>query len=191
MRTTVPKHPRVRRLRVVCQPSLGGDLVAFLTGERLARVATARPPILLFASTPFLLRPWAAGRIASWTTVKRLIPFRNRLRPMDRGRLYGIGYGRYQISLHRSTWKPFGRHAHGEGEQSRRTCSHRASKHFGDLILKISSEQPRDNSSRRRAASSRFAGGTVEKVLDHGWPENDAELAAWLDKINAANGWRC
>ena len=33
------------------------------------------PPILLLASTPLLLRPWAAGRIASWTTVKRLTPF--------------------------------------------------------------------------------------------------------------------
>ena len=33
------------------------------------------PPLVLLASTPLLLRPWAAGRIVSWTTVSRLAPF--------------------------------------------------------------------------------------------------------------------
>ena len=33
------------------------------------------PPLLLLAATPLLLRPWAAGRIASWSTAYRLAPF--------------------------------------------------------------------------------------------------------------------
>jgi hypothetical protein len=33
------------------------------------------PPVLLLVATLPLLRPWAAGRIASWTTAKRLAPF--------------------------------------------------------------------------------------------------------------------
>jgi hypothetical protein len=33
------------------------------------------PPVLLLIATRLLMRPWAAGRIASWTTASRLTPF--------------------------------------------------------------------------------------------------------------------
>ena len=33
------------------------------------------PPVLLLIAARLLMRPWAAGRIASWTTALRLTPF--------------------------------------------------------------------------------------------------------------------
>ena len=66
-------------------------LPALLHG-RLAHLAgawTAHP--VLLASTPLLLRPWAAGRIALWTTVKRLTPFVTRIGLFDRGWLMVSG----------------------------------------------------------------------------------------------------
>ena len=75
VRPAVPQRPGLGRLR----PGLGGPsgrgVGAVGAGRRPELLAGVGPPLLLLASTPLLLRPWAAGRIVSWTTVSRLAPF--------------------------------------------------------------------------------------------------------------------
>ncbi len=142
------------------------------------------PPILLFASTPLLLRPWAAGRIASWTTTKRLTPFVILSGLWIAG---GLWYRVLEIPNvpAQADLEAVRAALPTEKENKSGELVRSASKHFGDLILKISSEQPRNAHPGVEQPPPVSLGERLEKVLDHGWPENDAELAAWLDKINA------
>jgi hypothetical protein len=134
------------------------------------------PPILLLAATPLLLRPWAAGRIASWTTVKRLTPF---VVLIGLWIVVGLWYRVLEVpnvpvkadmAAFRATLPTEKDNKAGELVRS-------ASMRFGDLYSRITYQQLHDY---QRGATER-----TEKVLNHGWSGDDPELAAWLDKMTA------
>ena len=52
-----------------------GIWIPSLIGGGLHAWQVFGPPVLLLIATRLLMRPWAAGRIASWTTALRLAPF--------------------------------------------------------------------------------------------------------------------
>jgi ABC-type transport system involved in multi-copper enzyme maturation permease subunit len=139
------------------------------------------PPILLLASTPFLLRPWAAGRIASWTTAKRLTPFVVLAGLWIAGglwyRVLEIPNVPEQVDLEAVRATLPTEKENQAGELVRRACVS-----FGDLSRKLFDEQPRD-AHPGIAQPHLVLIERAENVLDHGWSGDDPELAAWLNKI--------
>ena len=131
------------------------------------------PPALLLLSTRLLLRPWAAGRIASWTTAVRLTPFVVLALLWITG---GLWYRILEIPYVPDTGTldafraslPTPDHNEG-GELARRACLR-----FQDLRIPDIAKCP-DDPPMMRAGD----------VLDHGWDPGDADLAAWLDKLFA------
>jgi hypothetical protein len=129
------------------------------------------PPILLLAATPLLLRPRAAGRIASWTTVKRLAPF---VVLIGLWIVAGLWYRVYEIpnipdkvdlAAVRATLLT--EKDNKAGELVRSACAG-----FSDLYSKMTGQY---------LPVTEPAG----KVLDHGWSGDETRLAAWLDKMTA------
>jgi hypothetical protein len=129
------------------------------------------PPILLLASTPLLLRPWAAGRIASWTTAARFTPFLALIGLWIAGglwyRVLEIPNVPEQVDL----------------EAIRATLPTEKDNKAGELVRSACagfyglSEKPLVTPEGIREQA--------KNVLDHGWSGADAQLAAWLDKASA------
>jgi hypothetical protein len=137
------------------------------------------PPILLLAATPLLLRPWAAGRIASWTTVKWLTPF---VVLIGLWIVVGLWYrvleipnvpAKVDLAAFRATLPT--EKENKAGELIRSACER-----FSDLSEKISFQHQLGMQPVTERA---------EKVLDRGWSGDDPKLAAWLDKM-AAGEWK-
>jgi ABC-type transport system involved in multi-copper enzyme maturation permease subunit len=141
------------------------------------------PPILLLASTPFLLRPWAAGRIASWTTAARLTPFVVLIGLWIAGglwyRVLEIPNVPEQVDLEAFRATLPTEKDNQAGELVRRACVN-----FGDLYRKFYDERSREVHPGVAQAPLRLD-ERAENVLDHGWSGDDPELAAWLNKIIA------
>jgi len=131
------------------------------------------PPVLLLLSTLLLLRPWAAGRIASWTTAVRLTPFVVLALLWIAGglwyRVLEILYvpEKADLDAFRASL-PTPEHNEG-GELDRRACLR-----FLNLRLPDIAKRPDDPPMWR-----------ARDVLDRGWNRDDADLAAWLDKLFA------
>ena len=162
---------------------LAAGVLALFTGVALAAVwvpsmlggglhvwQALGPPALLLLSTYWLMRPWAAGRIASWTTAVRLTPFVVLALLWIAG---GLWYRVLEVpyvpenpdldAFRASLPTP---EQNDGGELARRACLR-----FQDMHRSQGFE-PRP----MRAA---------DDVLVSGWKADDADLAAWLDKLFA------
>ncbi len=142
------------------------------------------PPVLLLLSTFWLMRPWAAGRTASWTTAVRLTPFVVLALLWVAGglwfRVLEIPYvpdtgalDAFRASL------PTPDQNEG-GELKRQACLR-----FEELSGKLQSEQPgegRPGDPNRPEVSPMLRAGYV---LDKGWNPDDADLTVWLDRLFA------
>jgi ABC-type transport system involved in multi-copper enzyme maturation permease subunit len=122
---TVSQPPGVCRFFAVYQRSSGGDMVAFFIGKRFVRLATAR------AADP-VVRVHAVSLASVGGGPNRLVDYgqtaysvRRRQRPLDCGRLMVSGIGDTQCPRSSGLGGGSGGSAHGEGEQSRRTCAQR------------------------------------------------------------------
>ena len=129
------------------------------------------PPILLLASTPLLLRSWAGGRTASWTTVKRLAPF---VVLIALWIVAGLWYRVLEIPNVPEQV---------DLEAIRATLPTEKDNKAGELVRSACagfyglSEKPLVTPEGIREQA--------KNVLDHGWSGADAQLAAWLDKASA------
>jgi hypothetical protein len=137
------------------------------------------PPILLLAATPLLLRPWAAGRILSWTTVKRLTPFVVLVGLWIAG---GLWYrvleipnvpSKLDLAAFRATLPT--EKENKAGKLIRSACGER----FHNLSEKNHFEYQ---------LGTKSANEWAEKMLNHGWSGDDPKLAVRLDKM-AAGEW--
>jgi len=141
-------------------------------------------PALLLLSTRWLLRPWAAGRIASWATAVRLTPFVVLALLWAAGglwyRIVEIPYipEKADLDAFRASL-PTPEQNEG-GELSRRACLR-----FKDLLSALRSEQPPPRQAVGPNGPNPSPMARAGDVLEHGWPADDAELAAWLDKLFA------
>ena len=151
VRPAVPKHSGVRRFRRRFEFASCRHLVAFLAGKRLHAWQALGPPVLLLASTPLLLRPWAAGRIASWTTAARFTPFVVLIGLWIVGglwyRVLEIPNVPEQVDLEDFRAKLPTEKENKAGELVRRACLN-----FGDLYRKYNDERSRGSSRRGNAA---------------------------------------
>ncbi len=150
------------------------------------------PPLLLLASTPLLLRPWAAGRIVSWTTVSRLAPFAVLAVLWT---AFGLCYrvlevpdvaAKYDVAVFRAAMpKPDDNPA---GERVRAACVR-----FANLRTKLDAEQPDfpaiagPAARPQRAMSPRFE--RLVAALHQGWPAADADLDDYLSRLGD-DEWR-
>ena len=164
------------------------------------------PPITLLLATRLLLRPWAAGRIASWTTAYRLAPCLVLAVLWVAG---GVGYRvleipdvapKYDLAAFRASLpKPDENKA---GDLVRYACLR-----FKELRKKLEDQTPRPAAMPGMAPGQPQPGAAPPLVLPpgqppndrpkpslyeraadvatSGWPADDAELAAWLDKLFA------
>jgi hypothetical protein len=169
------------------------------------------PPVLLLASTLLLMRPWAAGRIASLTTALRLTPFVVLAALWIAG---GLWYrvleipnvpSKFDLDAFRASLPP------PEKDESGRLF-HTACLRFDDVRRTLES-QPMPLVSAPAGMGPAAAGGApgmaapggmppqgappeppltrMERrqrnadVLEHGWPAKDRDLPVWLDKLYA------
>ena len=151
------------------------------------------PPVVLLLSTRLLLRPWAAGRIASWTTAVRLTPFVVLALLWVAG---GLWYRVLEIPYVPDTGAldafraslPTPDQNEG-GELARRACLR-----FEELQGKLQAEQlarggrPGDPAGGRPGDPNRPEVSPMLRagdVLDKGWNPDDADLTVWLDRLFA------
>ena len=138
------------------------------------------PPVLLLIATRLLMRPWAAGRIASWTTALRLIPFVVLAGLWIAG---GLWYRVLEIpNIHSDPEINAFRASLPTPEQDESgRLFHSACLRFDDVRRVLESQQmppqPLVQNERRKQRDA--------DVLEHGWPAKDRELVVWLDKLYA------
>ena len=157
------------------------------------------PPLVLLASTPLLLRPWAAGRIVSWTTVSRLAPF---VVLAVLGTAFGLWYRvweipdvapKYDVAAFRASLpKPDDNPA---GDRVRAACTR-----FADLRAKIDAEQPDQGPPglpgqrprRARAASQPSPPDSSPRCTTAGWPRTPTwtTTSAGSATTNGGRSWR-
>jgi ABC-2 family transporter protein len=166
------------------------------------------PPVLLLASTPLLMRPWAAGRIVSWTTAARLIPFVVLAGLWIAGglwyRILEIPYVSTSIDLAAFRASLPTPEENEGGRLFRSACLH-----FDELSRSLRlQEAPQAGAAGMMtpapaaavpgiAAPAPMPGAPdlqtphltlAERegnAFEHGWPADDHALAAWLDKLYA------
>ncbi|HBI46979.1 MAG TPA: hypothetical protein DDY78_29620, partial [Planctomycetales bacterium] len=158
------------------------------------------PPLLLLIATRLVVRPWAAGRIASWTTAVRLTPFVVLAGLwLAGGLLYRILEipnvpQRVDVDAFRASL-PTPEENEG-GRLFRSACLR-----FDELRHTLQSQQAPQGGAPgmpgQLLPAGGMAGGVVvqapartpreqaDDALEHGWPADDHELAAWLDKLYA------
>ncbi len=135
------------------------------------------PPALLLLSTPFLLRPWAAGRIVSWTTTRRLAPFAVLA-------VLWIAAGLYYRIVEIPDVPP-----PGDLAAFRASLPTSKENKAGDLIRSACGRFD----VQRRPAAGEGPGvkpspeGRADAMVEHGWTGDDPELAAWLDRLFAGD----
>jgi ABC-type transport system involved in multi-copper enzyme maturation permease subunit len=142
------------------------------------------PPILFLASTPLLLRPWAAGRIASWTTASRFTPFVVLAGLWIAG---GLWYRVLEIPNipEQADLEAVRAALPTEKENKAGELVISACTQFGDLNQKLKDEQSHETQPAVAGAPPLRIDERAENVLDHGWPGDDSKVVAWLDKIYA------
>jgi hypothetical protein len=145
------------------------------------------PPILLLLSTPFLMRPWAAGRVVSWTTTRRLAPFAALAILWTAAGLY------YRVVEIPDAPTPKGVDAfraslptpeqNTAGELIRGACAR-----YSDRVQFLWGQTRQAGvgeagvlpgfNSRQQSLDYR-----IDQVIAHGWTHDDRELAAYLDGL--------
>jgi ABC-type transport system involved in multi-copper enzyme maturation permease subunit len=155
------------------------------------------PPMLLLASTLLLMRPWAAGRIASLTTALRLTPFLVLAALWIAG---GLWYrvleipnvpSKFDLDAFRATLPP--PEQDESGRLFRSACIQ-----FDDLSHTLQSQQAPQAGAAGMAVPAPMPAAAVGELpalppmerarnaLEHGWPADDKALAVWLDKMYGA-----
>ena len=147
------------------------------------------PPLLLLLGTRLILRPWAAGRVASWTTASRLAPVGACAVLWIAGSLWyrvleiPVAPPKYDLNAFEASLpKPEENKA---GELVRGACSR-----FDDLSRRLEGEPPGPpvggGGPGPMAVPLPFL-NRAEEAEEHGWPAADPELGAWLDKLFAGD----
>jgi len=140
------------------------------------------PPVVLLAATRLMLRPWAAGRIASWTTTARLAPC---LLFAWLWIAFGLGYrvwevpevpAKYDLDQFRASLpKP-------EDDEAGRLVRN-AFARFAERSAEPGPAKPaRPVPPQDRPALSRLQARLLG-VVWYGWPAGDLELGRSLDRL--------
>jgi ABC-type transport system involved in multi-copper enzyme maturation permease subunit len=137
------------------------------------------PPVLLLIATRLLMSPWAAGRIASWTTAVRLLPFVVVAGLWIAG---GLWYRVLEIpNVHSSPEINAFRASLPTPEQDESgQLFHTACLRFDEARRALESQQAPPQPLAQSERKQRDA-----EVLEHGWPAKDRELVVRLDKLYA------
>ena len=142
------------------------------------------PPVLLLLATPFLLRPWSADRIVSWTTTRRLAPF---VLLAVLWTAAGLLYRVYEIpdavpigdvaAFRASLPTPEQDKA---GELIRSACGH-----FGERAqrpVEAAPGPPHGGPPNEKPVKPSVDSRAADAVV-YGWPGDDPDLAAWLNRL--------
>ncbi|HVS34143.1 MAG TPA: hypothetical protein VMS17_01095 [Gemmataceae bacterium] len=153
-----------------------------MLGGGLSFWQTFGPPLLLLAATPLLLRPWAAGRLASWSTFRRLAPF---ILLAAAWIAFGLWYRvieipdvapKYDLTAFEARLPKEDENA--AGELVRSACAR-----FAALTDRFGLQGMPNMAAPANPQAPPSRSEQLTAVLSNGWPAADAELDRWLNQL--------